>query len=141
MKCSPVSVYESLNSKHQRHGITYIIDINIDLACSWRLCCCCYYLFCCCCCESGGIKITKNKFVSRFQKWLHLVRYLLLHLCLGALGAEGPAPAESPGATVRARPQSHRRPGEDQSQSGLHVQVQKRLGVLHPAIVRLLFER
>lgn len=58
--------------KNQRLVITFTHYPFI--ACCWRLCCCCYYLFCCCCCESGGIKITKNKFISRFEKWLNLVR-------------------------------------------------------------------
>jgi hypothetical protein len=29
-------------------------------------------MFCCCCCESNDRTITKQKFVSRFQKWIHI---------------------------------------------------------------------
>lgn len=32
-------------------------------------------MFCCCCCESGGIKVSKNNFVSRFEKWLKIVSW------------------------------------------------------------------
>eukprot|EP00347_Sterkiella_histriomuscorum_P016779 403351884 len=45
---------------------------EVKTSCAWRLCCCCYYIFCCCCCESGGIKISRNNFVSRFEKWLKI---------------------------------------------------------------------
>lgn len=41
--------------------------------CCWRIFCPCYYLFCCCCCCEQGMKITKMRFVSRFQKWIHVV--------------------------------------------------------------------
>ena len=47
--------------------------------CCWRVFCPCYYLFCCCCCCEQGMKITKMRFVGRFQKWIHVVSstYLL----------------------------------------------------------------
>lgn len=41
--------------------------------CCWRLLCPCYYLFCCCCCCETGMKITKLRFISRFQKWITIV--------------------------------------------------------------------
>lgn len=40
--------------------------------CCWRLFCPCYYLFCCCLCCEQGIKVTKMRFVSRFQKWISI---------------------------------------------------------------------
>lgn len=40
--------------------------------CCWYMCCCYYYMLCCCCCESNSRTITKQKFVSRFQKWVHI---------------------------------------------------------------------
>jgi len=49
---------------------------NQFLECCWRLCCCCYYLCCCCCCCESGVRISKAKFVNRFQKWLKLVTHI-----------------------------------------------------------------
>lgn len=41
--------------------------------CCWRLFCPCYYMFCCCLCCEKGMKITKSRFVYRFNKWVNLV--------------------------------------------------------------------
>jgi len=54
------------------------VDIQVPeeeqrkVGCLWRLCCPCYYLFCCCCCCEEGMKITKTRFVYRFNKWINL---------------------------------------------------------------------
>lgn len=41
--------------------------------CCFRIFCPCYYLFCCCCCCEQGFKITRMRFVQRFQKWVNVV--------------------------------------------------------------------
>ena len=41
--------------------------------CCWRLFCPCYYLLCCCLCCESGMKITKIRFIHRFQKWITIV--------------------------------------------------------------------
>jgi len=62
--------YENLPNLH---------EINVPkeeikkVGCCWRLFCPCYYLFCCCCCCEQGMKITKNRFTYRFNKWISLV--------------------------------------------------------------------
>lgn len=41
--------------------------------CCFRIFCPCYYLFCCCCCCEQGFKVTRMRFVGRFQKWINVV--------------------------------------------------------------------
>lgn len=41
--------------------------------CCFRIFCPCYYLFCCCCCCEQGFKVTRMRFVARFQKWINVV--------------------------------------------------------------------
>ena len=119
----PLNACVSEMTKHNTL-LVYIRIHNLNIACCWRLCCCCYYLFCCCCCESGGIKITRGKFISRFDKWRSLVSFPYNNTI---------EPQSSSGRllvfaskTLRARPESHQSAGVHQSKPRLHQPVPQR---------------
>lgn len=40
--------------------------------CLFRACCCFYYACCCCLCCETSKEVTKQTFVTRFEKWLNL---------------------------------------------------------------------
>ena len=67
-------------SGHIDHGgieISIPKEDKVKVSCCWRVMCPCYYLFCCCCCCETGMKVTKMRFVDRFNKWINIVSLFL----------------------------------------------------------------
>lgn len=48
------------------------MEEDVKTSCLFRTCCCFYYACCCCLCCEKSKAVTKQTFVSRFEKWLHL---------------------------------------------------------------------
>lgn len=54
----------------------------VSVGCLFRTCCCFYYAFCCCLFCEKSKSITKQTFVTRFEKWLQLdSRDKAYHVC------------------------------------------------------------
>ena len=82
-----------VNSKHYGKTASALVNnqpdnVNINeilipredkksTGCCFRIFCPCYYLFCCCCCCEQGFKVTRMRFVARFQKWINVVSKLI----------------------------------------------------------------